>query len=95
MLEEVPQKKKGWQIKTTPSFLFNVSEYDTKDDMDLTNEITAAHFRGICNGKIKGGGHKNTSKENQQQSKCHYVHHFNSYLNIGPFRFNFIHHLEL
>ena len=37
----------------------------------------------MCNGNIRGKGVSNNTR---QQAKCHFVHHFTKYLNIGPFK---------
>ena len=42
-------------------------------------------FQNICNEKIKGFGHSKASARINQKAKCHFVHHFDPFLSLGPF----------
>ena len=61
------------------SYVWVVNAEETKI---LPGEMPEALFQNVCNGNIQGRGSKNVNKP---QSKCHFVHHFNPFLIIGPF----------
>ena len=42
-------------------------------------------FQNVCNGQIKGFGISEDSQKLNRQSKCHFVHHYNPFLKLGPF----------
>ena len=46
-------------------------------------------FQNVCNGKIKGFGPSVASTKKNKNSKCHFTHHFDPFLKLGPF------HLEV
>ena len=53
------------------------------------------YFRDTCNGRIKGKGYSNEDLGNQVLlpiPKCHFVHHFDPYLKLGPFHLDVKHY---
>ena len=49
----------------------------------VAGEMREPLVQNVCNGNIKGNG-ANFNKT-KLHSKCHLVHHFNPFLNLGPF----------
>ena len=82
-----PNELKG--IDLEPKFRFPLYPSQvSEDDEDFEGEIEEEYFRRICNGKIKGNGIARGEAElghPNRVKKCHYVHHFEPYLNLGPF----------
>ena len=71
---------------------FNFPTYFNNDGEDLQGEYEEEYFRRICNGRIKGSGTLMAESEfghPNRVKKCHYLHHFDPFLKIGPF------HLEV
>ena len=67
-------------------FTFTV---DRKEHQYLPGQVREPLLQNVCNGNIKGTGLRGNSRHDILRPKCHLLHHFNSFVNLGPF------HLEV
>lgn len=89
---KVPSQIEESHLDTNHSLSDNFSEKQVKRLVTILNntnavggEVTAEHFRDVCNERIKGSGGLGISGRSQRIAKCYFVHHFDPYLKLSPF----------